>query len=486
MHNDTKMLPTCVYQILLLSTIILLTECVVYHIKPSRSSSCPENDRQCLTLSQLIAEHEAGILDEPSVSLILLSGNHTLNEQLNLSNITISRLSAYYPFEAVPAIVCQQNASIILSDINSAYISYINFIGCHGHKLNKIKMIVIEDSAFINHYGSALTVSLSYLQLTRTLFNSNSHGSWQHCSLPKGSIYALAGAAIASKQSSINISESVFMGNVAEVGGAIFTELHSKISIMHTIFERNHVICNRRCIGGALYSKNSSVSVSNSTFYSNKLIANLIVGYIGLYGGVFGLLGSTFNAESCIFILNGKGHGGVLFAHNATVIIINSQFTGNYIARGVISASRTTITIIRSRFTDNDGISLEEGNLTIKESTFKRNYAISCNEANIIIMSSNFEENSGGLGGAIQLLGKSIIVSESNFSRNHASVKGGALDLFNSDVKIISCMFVANSIGPGDFLVNIGGAIVVNICYNVSISNSKFIRNRAKLGGAAS
>ena len=44
-----------------------------------------------------------------------------------------------------------------------------------------------------------------------------------------------------------------------------------------------------------------------------------------------------------------------------------------------------------------------------------------------MIMRSNFEENAGGLGGAIYLQGKSsiiIIVSENNFSRNHADIKG--------------------------------------------------------------
>ena len=63
----------------------------------------------------------------------------------------------------------------------------------------------------------------------KTLFNSNSGGSWQYCSIPKKSFYARAGAAIVSKQSNVSISESVFMGNVAEVGGSVFAELLSKI-----------------------------------------------------------------------------------------------------------------------------------------------------------------------------------------------------------------------------------------------------------------
>ena len=95
--------------------------------------------------------------------------------------------------------------------------------------------------------------------------------------------------------------------------------------VMHTVFERNHAACKMNCAGGALYTKYSSVSVCNSTFYSNKLIhfGDLRAGYIA-YGGAIGLLESMFSAQSCIFKQNGQhgnGLGGVLFAHNATIII---------------------------------------------------------------------------------------------------------------------------------------------------------------------
>ena len=130
-----------------------------------------------------------------------------------------------------------------MSNIHNAHIGHINFTGCHGHKINKVKWLVIEHSAFISHYGSALTVFSSNLQILRTLFNSNSGGSQQLCSLPRDSFYALAGAAIVSKQSSITISECVFQGNIAEVGGAVFAEFRSKILILNTVFERNCADC---------------------------------------------------------------------------------------------------------------------------------------------------------------------------------------------------------------------------------------------------
>ena len=108
---------------------------------------------------------------------------------------------------------------------------------------------------FVDHLGSALTVSSSNVQILRTLFNSNLGGSLQQCSLPRDLFYTMAGAALVSKQSSVVISECVFQGNTAaEVGGAVFAELHSKILILNTVFERNNAACTTKCVGGALYS----------------------------------------------------------------------------------------------------------------------------------------------------------------------------------------------------------------------------------------
>ena len=50
----------------------------------------------------------------------------------------------------------------------------------------------------------------------------------------------------------------------------------------------------------------------------------------------------------------------VLFAHNATIIIINSQVISYYVDHGVLLASRATITIIDSNFIKNDDISIDE------------------------------------------------------------------------------------------------------------------------------
>ena len=474
----------------------MISECVVYHIKTSRSSICPEETWQCITLSQFVAQRFRDL----NVSLIFLSGNHSLTKQLNISNVNIITLSAHSI--VLPAIVCKRNASIVLSNIHNAYIGNIDIIGCHGHKMNKIERLVVENSSFVNHFGSALTVSSSNVQILRTLFNSNLGGSLQQCSLPRDSFYTMAGAALVSKQSSIVISECVFQGNTAEVGGAVFAELHSKILILNTVFERNNAACTTKCVGGALYSKNSFISIYNSTFYNNKLINLEEYVYVNLYGGVFGLFVSIFSTENCTFLQNGPNippkrayaYGGVIFAYNTTATFLNCEFTNNHNVHtgGALSASRAFITIMGSNFTSNSAeyfggaVNLDEGEITLNESTFKHNTnAIRCKEAKATIIRCNFEDNViDGFGGAVYLEGNSITVSNSSFCRNHAELKGGALHLSFSDVKVLSSWFVNNTAGGKDELFFNGGAITIEACNNVSVSGTKFISNRAKLGGA--
>ena len=451
----------------------MISECVVYHIKTSRSSICPEETWQCITLSQFVAQRFRDL----NVSLIFLSGNHSLTKQLNISNVNIITLSAHSI--VLPAIVCKRNASIVLSNIHNAYIGNIDIIGCHGHKMNKIERLVVENSSFVNHFGSALTVSSSNVQILRTLFNSNLGGSLQQCSLPRDSFYTMAGAALVSKQSSIVISECVFQGNTAEVGGAVFAELHSKILILNTVFERNNAACTTKCVGGALYSKNSFISIYNSTFYNNKLINLEEDVYINLYGGVFGLFVSIFSTENCTFLQNGPNippkrayaYGGVIFAYNTTATFLNCEFTNNHNVRigGALSASRAFITIMGSNFTSNSAeyfggaVNLDEGEITLNESTFKHNTnAIRCKEAKATIIRCNFEDNViDGFGGAVYLEGNSITVSNSSFCRNHAELKGGALHLSFSDVKVLSSWFVNNTAGGKDELFFNGGAITI-------------------------
>lgn len=469
----------------------------VYYIKPSKNSVCPQ--KPCLMLSQFAGRSR--IFSGSNVSLFILPGNHSLNLPLNISGVNI--LSVHSNSASLQKVLCKGTGSMVLSTINYVYISYIKFQRCQKHHFHSVNLLMIEHNVFLNHRGSALEILSSNIKITNTSFISNTGGSRQLCSLPRDSSYRQSGGAIVAKQSSIFLSDSMFDENYAEVGGAIFVDLHSKIVIVNTVFQRNR----SDRAGGAVYSIDSYVSVYNCSFYSNAMTGD---SYLEQYGGVLGLFDSKFSAELCIFEENRPHHyysksyryyyGGVVYANNALLTVIASKFTsnGNVVIGGAISAVCSAIFTTETSFTNNSAkgggaIDLNEGNITINETTFKSNYfnAIRCAKANITITRSNFEENGdGGLGGAIYIEGNPrsrvnyIAVFETNFSKNYATLKGGALHLAFSAVKIENSLFIYNSVIGSDELFFHGGAVFIEACNHVKITNTMFIGNKAKHGGA--
>ena len=468
-----------------------LAEGRVYYIKPSENIICPQ--KPCLMLSQFAGQSRN--FSDSNISLIILPGHHSLNLPLNISGV--NNLSVHSNSASLPNFLCKGNGSMVLLMINYVYISYVKFEGCQKHHFHSVKLLVIEHSAFLNHRGSALEILLANAKIASTTFISNKGGSRHLCSLPRDSSYMQVGGAIVSKQSSIFLSDSVFEANYAKVGGAVFVDSHSKIVIVNTVFEKNR----SERAGGAMYSLDSFVSAYNCSFYSNTVTGD---GNFNQYGGVLGLFNGKFAAEQCIFEENkphhysNYGYGAVIYANNAVLTVITSKFTsnGNVVIGGAISAVCTSIFATVTNFTNNSAsgggaIDLNKGNITINGTIFKSNFnAIRCVESNIMITWSNFEENEvDGFGGAIYFEGKptrvnSIVVFETTFSKNCAELRGGALHLAFSAVKIENSLFIYNSVIGNDELSFHGGAVFIESCSHVKVTNTMFIGNKAKLGGA--
>ena len=149
--------------------------------------------------------------------------------------------------------------------------------------------------------------------------------------LGNGYRYPETGAAIAVTQSSIVVSDCIFEGNRAEIGGAIFVEKFSDITIIDTVFVQNYATCHlSRCTSGVIiiYSGNSTIAVFNSMFDGNKLVDKNL-GLTLLCGGVFGLFNSIFSAEQCIFARNGIENASIPVLHTkhstGVIIYVNNQ-----------------------------------------------------------------------------------------------------------------------------------------------------------------
>ena len=85
------------------------------------------------------------MISDSSISLILLSGNHSLNLVLSVGNITnFTMLSVS---SMLPQIVCNESEYFMFSNIDLILIRNLMFIGCGDSKITTSN-IAIENSTF--------------------------------------------------------------------------------------------------------------------------------------------------------------------------------------------------------------------------------------------------------------------------------------------------------------------------------------------------
>jgi predicted outer membrane repeat protein len=299
-------------------------------------------------------------------------------------------------------------------------------------------------------------------------------------------LYIKGGAAMTLTRSSAVISDCTFVGNHAQMGSAIFSELYSNISLTNTVFERNFVTCgiSSICAAGAVYSGNGTVLAYNSTFYDNILLIRGEEQYhLFPHGGVFGLFDSIFIANNCHFTHNGpdhisvnpheSGYGGAIHAYNSTMNISNCIFVSNSNASygGAVSISSATCFITNSVFKDNKGSS--GGVIAVEGDIY------------LDIINCNFSRNQATTSGGVIYMDSegvaTIIIASSLFSDNLAETYGGGMAITNSDP---ASNITLNQIQFSRNTAIEGGAMFIQWKIPVLISNSKFVENYAYYGGA--
>ncbi len=175
--------------------------------------------------------------------------------------------------------------------------------------------------------------------------------------------------------------------------------------------------------GGAIYLKNASVSIQESTFISNTSLAG---------GGIFNTMG--------------------------TVTITHSSFSGNMGRTGAGIWNRGTMHIVNSSFINHHNIGKGGGIF---------------NNGNMTITNSIFSGNSSGSGGAISTE-ISMVITNSIFSANLSSADGGAISNKGH-------MAISNSTFTGNNSITNGGAISNR--YHITITGCTFSDNNAQQNG---
>ena len=434
------------------------------YITPSSNVPCPVNP--CLTLSQLAANSSRWLTSSKHTTLMLLSGNHTLNTDLSVSNINNFFMLSNATSDGVHVIIsCQYQVSFNFKNMTELSIKGLMFIGCGGNTFSSIKNFTIENSTFRgqNESGTVLDVTKVNLTILNSYFISNSVG---RC---------------------LDIFDISTASHVSlRVGGAIFVD-KSNVSIINCLFVNNSAE-----IGGAIYStyyEYNNISISNSTFVSNRATSD---GHLVLYcnwpnhkhGSVAGAI-AVFQSEvkltDCIFTNNTSeiGEGGVLSVQQySTLSICRCQFHGNSANSygGVFIMREISVTIDSSVFTNNSanqgGVmhAMQITVIELRKSVFRNNSAYS--SGGVLSMDQmsqlydyhgQFHYNRATTGGVLYAIRSGVILEDSAVSHNQAKDRGGAIYVLQSQANITfirKCNLTHNSASTGGAICAIESTII--------------------------
>ena len=360
------------------------------------SDLCTTHVHLCLTLSQFAANS----IDDVNITLIILPGNHSLFVNLSLSNLT--NLLVYSNFSAT--VVCESSSHFSFESIEFAYIRNLNFIGCGGNSVEYVHEFQLQESKFEGQVETGTSVRLikTTAEIVDCAFKSNQFGTIQNSVksvilLSTDVVWLIVrnvtgnvrvGGAVISIHSNIRISQCKFENNTAEIGGDIFTEEFSKITIFNSTFTGDASGAGKRSsFGGSIFSDESDILISECQLNDN---------YATVGGAIASSL-SNFTIDRSTFFLNSAyDHGGVLFAYNSSIAVNDSNFEHNIAGGGgAVNMYEGTIDITTSRFISNiaerhaGALDLYRGTSNIKACLFKNNSAYSFGGAVLFWFSSS-------------------------------------------------------------------------------------------------
>ena len=457
------------------------TQEATIYISPSPSTPC-HHALPCLTLSQFAAN---STVNDLNITLIFLPGNHSLDVAMSVKNTT--KLKMLSSSSTLPFVTCQQNANFTLIKIGQVLIQNLKFVGCGDGKVANIRNFTIDSSTFQGHDGTktALVIEETNVMITNSSFVSYTEGSYRgplnilpDQTTNKTETHTHVGGAIIATDSNIIITTSSFERNHAEIGGAIFCEMGTNITIINTIFVGNGRCDSESCFGGAIYCQNDfkptgtlkaqitilhsnfsgnnathggvlatytnvSVTIRSSTFYNNKWVQDPTQWYSR--GGIFHFSGHTnVSIDGCQFYNNGGNYtqGGVLNIEFSRVAIHNSNFCSNRVRSfgGVISMLQAAVMIDTCHFYNNSAyqggvlVANQHCSITVDNSTFIGNSV------------TKVDENDTNACGGVMIITLFVNFTANRilFRNNKATKHGGVFFANIARITFDSCCFIEN------------------------------------------
>ena len=370
-----------------------------YHITPSSDTPCPNDP--CLTISEFI--DQAGQYIALNTTLMFLPGTHTVRSGLLVENITSLTLLGNSSGESLPFIKCDRPASFGFKYIDELVVRSLAFDSCGdgtyaAFNMKSVSIVQIFNCDFKNSIGgggAVVVANCDTLHITETVFEGNS---------------AIVGGGLYVSESVISFINNTFVSNKAEFGGAGIALLDCSVSYAGMATFRNNsmsdiireiVINDHEFRGGFVTSTNAGrfsggamlVDNSDVTFLGNVSIENNAAEH---GGGIMALEGHLTFSTTLHMQYNTATYGG-----------------GFYVLGSIINFGRLT-DIVNNRAKDSGGAI----------------YAINGSELHFE-ETSHFEYNSALNGGGLYLDHSSLCYFSQTvmlyFVQNLAKENGGAI-----------------------------------------------------------
>ena len=462
-----------------------------HYIRPTHDSLCPKNISSCLTLSQFVANSSH---NETDTTLLFLPGNHTLSQELTLTDRHNFSMTKYaQDNEQTVFVECANHMGRFdISVVTSVSINGLHFVGCGNNSVSQAMQLTIEDVIFQSVKDKSMVLVINDVDNANVVRSSFMHNTLKNhdTTIPSLSqdeleeyVYHqqdVTGVLYITASSNVSVVDSRFMHNRAHTGGALVA--HD--SIVYIV--RSTYGYNTANFGGAMVTSGSEISIDDSTFSMNSAQHS---------GGVIVAYNDRFNISNTNFTNNtADRYAGVMATSgNASFNIRNSNFTSNSAENGgggvMATSGYSSFTITNSAFTSNVGTksagvmrTLDYSLFAINKSTFTHNtgsYGIMVTFHNSLftINNSSFISNNGTSGGVMRTTGNSNFTITNTAFTSNSGISGVMDTAENSIFTISNSNFTSNS-GRNDG----SGVMTTSRAYSFTISNSNFTSNRASDG----
>lgn len=236
----------------------------------------------------------------------------------------------------------------------------------------------------------------------------------------------------------LTVNKGTFKGNQASNGGAVCSLAdNNELIVNGGTFENNR---STGTLGGAIVADNK-VTINNASFYEN--ISNK-------GGAIFVRNSKNASIKNNTLNNNTAKFGGALFINNVEGTIEGNTFEENF-ADGFSSAfhlKNSSVSITSNTFKNNgknEGKVTSAGTFMVE--SVKNNGVIEAN-------GNTFENNTADLGGAAVVQAGTVDFNGCSFNKNNAAEYGGAMYITkNATVNITNSKFIGNSAKRGGAIV---------------------------------